>query len=587
MLALSDWIIIGIYAAIIAGLSVFLNRKAKGSLEDFFLGGRNVTWSVAGLSMVATTFAADTPLLVTELVRKDGISGNWLWWNMLLGGLLTTFFFARYWRRAGVLTDLELISLRYSGAGARFLRKFKALYFGFFYNVIILAWVNLAMQSILRVFFGLSDEEALLWTGALMAFTALYVMASGFRGVVANDVLQFGVAMGGCIALAILVVDSEAIGGIAGLKNALPKDTALSFLPRLTNESGALSLSWQEFVVYGGVMWWASWYPGNEPGGGGYIAQRMMAAESETGAIKSVFLFQLLHYAARPWPWIVVGLAAVVLYPNLAPDAYRDGFTLAINDYLPAGLRGLMLAAFAAAYMSTVSTHLNWGASYVANDLIKFSSNEVSERSLLFVSRILMLAFVPLALFASSSFVDISQAFHFLMSCGAGAGFALIARWYWWRLNAWSELTATLTPPFLYALFYAANEIGVMPFGDSFARDYLVIVFLTIAATILATYATRPAEHETLLAFYEKIKPAGFWPASIKADHFEAAVVNRKKLLALFVYWLASAGIVYGIMFAIGKSILQVWDEAALAWLIAIGLGFGLFLMEKKWKLLH
>jgi SSS family solute:Na+ symporter len=358
-----DWSIIILFLLTSLGIGIYYKKKSSGSLSDFFLGGRNLPWYIAGTSMVATTFAADTPLAVAELVANNGIAGNWLWWSFLLGGTLTTFFFAPLWRKANVLTEVELLELRYDGKKAALLRGFKAIYLGVFINILIIGWVNLALNALLVVFFDIPPNEVLYYTGAAMLLAALYSSLGGLWGVAVTDAFQFVIAMIGSIVLAVIVVNSEQVGGIAGLKEKLPPGS-LNFFPQIGDGSlgAGLTLSFGAFLAYAGFQWWASWYPGAEPGGGGYVAQRMMSTKSPKDSVYATLLFQIGHYCIRPWPWIIVALCAVVLYPDLAVADKKLGYVMAMKEFLPTGMKGLLLAAFLAAYMSTISTQLNWGA---------------------------------------------------------------------------------------------------------------------------------------------------------------------------------------------------------------------------------
>ena len=398
-----DWAIIALYLAISLGIGILMSRKAGRSTGDFFLSGRRLPWYIAGTSMVATTFAADTPLAVTELVADHGIAGNWLWWNMLFGGMLTVFFFARLWRRAGIMTDCELVEIRYSGRPAAFLRGFRAVYIGIVMNLIVIAWVNLAMEKILSVmfpdllFFGLSSVEVagftfsshLLAVGILMLFVAVYSALSGLWGVSLTDSFQFLMAMAGCIALAVFALRAPAVGGIAGLQAQLP-DWIFNYLPAVGERETAgelLQLSVVAFVAYLGVQWWASWYPGAEPGGGGYVAQRIMSARDEKHSLLATLWFQVAHFALRPWPWIIVALAGLVMYPEVEDKGAT--YVMAIRDLMPAGLMGLLLAAFLAAYMSTIASQTVWGTSYIINDLFRpYIQPEGSEKYYVKVSRV-------------------------------------------------------------------------------------------------------------------------------------------------------------------------------------------------------
>ncbi len=460
-LAIIDWVIIGLYFFVALIIGLRYRGIGSRSLTDYFLGGRKMPWFVAGVSMVATTFAADTPLAVTELVAQNGISGNWLWWNMLLGGMLTTFFFARLWRRSGVLTEVELIELRYSGIQAAFLRGFKSVYLGLFMNVLIMGWVNLALMSILKVLFDIPDDQLLFYALGAMAITAVYSSISGLWGVAVTDVVQFVIAMTGCIILAIIVINSPEIGGISGLKSNLPP-WALNFFPSISDftpgdAATGLTITAGTFLAFIGFQWWASWYPGAEPGGGGYVAQRMMSTKNERDSVYATLLFQIAHYCLRPWPWILVGLASLVLYPELGANEKRLGFVMAMKDFLPAGLMGLLLVAFLAAYMSTISTQLNWGASYLVNDFyLRFFEPGASQKKLIKVSRIVTFLLMIIAVFATSQMNSISGVWQFIIECGAGLGLVLILRWYWWRINAWSEITATIAP---FIGYWFSNQI--------------------------------------------------------------------------------------------------------------------------------
>ncbi len=549
-----DWIIIIGFAALILGVGLSYTRKAGKNLDSFFLGGRNLPWYIAGISMVATTFAADTPLAVTELVGQSGIAGNWLWWSFLAGGILTTFFFARLWRKSGVLTEVELIELRYSGAPAAVLRGLKAVYLGLFINAVVIAWVNVALMSLLEVFFGLTGNDALMWTAVAMLIVAVYSSLSGLLGVAMTDVIQFVVAMTGCIILAVLVLNSDKIGGIAGLKSNLP-DGTLNFLPTIGEGDGlgkTLGLSAGAFFAYMGVQWWASWYPGAEPGGGGYIAQRMMSAKSEKDAIYATLFFQIAHYCIRPWPWIIVGLAAIVLYPELTGDDVKLGYVYAMRDFLPTGLKGLLLVAFFAAYMSTISTQLNWGASYLVNDLYKrFMAPESTDSELITVSRIATLLLMIVGLLVSRQIDSISGAWGFLMQCGAGLGLVLILRWYWWRINAWSEIAATFAP------FVAMAGFKLFMPELEFPELFLYTVLFTTIVWLAVTFLTKPTHEDTLLNFYNQVQPDGAWGV-FNANKKSGRVIN------LLVCWLSAVAMTYGILFLVGKVIFQEWAAAGM-----------------------
>lgn len=560
-LSTADIIVIVLFFAVIIFIGLYFRKQAGKDITSFFLGGRNLPWWVAGTSMVATTFAADTPLAVTELVNQYGIAGNWLWWNMLAGGMLTAFFFAHYWRRSAVLTDVEFIELRYSGKAASFLRGFRAIYFGLFMNCLIMAWVNLAMMTLLEVFFGFSYTEQLMAVAALMLATALYSGLSGLLGVAVTDVVQFIVAMGGTITLAYLVVSSEAIGGIENLKSNLPSST-LDFIPSTgTDIAGTLSLGIGSFLAFVGIQWWASWYPGAEPGGGGYIAQRIMSTKNERHATLATLFFQFAHYCLRPWPWIIVALCTVVLYPELKGADSRMGYVIAMKDFLPSGVRGLLLAAFFAAYMSTISTHLNWGSSYLVNDFyMRFLSKNNSQKHLIFISRLVTLLVMIIALGVTTTINSISAVWAFIIECGAGLGLVLILRWYWWRVNAWSEIAATIAPfigyalsKFLFVHFDASWGLGIM----EDPKGFIFTILFTTVTWIIVTYSTPPTPQPTLEKFYNIVRPIGWW------SPFDDKIHTRKLLLRLAGWACAICGVYSGLFF-LGGLILSMEDKILL-----------------------
>ncbi|HRE41511.1 MAG TPA: Na+:solute symporter [Ignavibacteria bacterium] len=565
-----DWVIVVAYFIISLAIGLKYSKRASGSTEDFFLSGRKLPWWLAGLSMVATTFAADTPLAVTELVGKNGIAGNWLWWNMLIGGMLTVFFFARLWRRANILTDVEFIELRYSGKEASVLRGFKSIYLGVIMNTIIMGWVNLAMMKILLGMFPeyVNESNVLIYIGACMLITAIYSAISGLWGVAVTDAFQFILAMAGCIILSIIVINEPAIGGISGLQAKLP-DWALSFTPVISNETpvsdtgGFLAITLATFLAFIGIQWWASWYPGAEPGGGGYIAQRMMSAKDEKNSLLATLFFQIAHYCIRPWPWIIVGLCAIVLYPDLSMTEKGNGFVRAMNDYLPVGLKGMMLAAFFAAYMSTIATHLNWGTSYFINDLYKrFIAKNKTEKHYVNVSKIATIIFMLFSVLVTTQMNNISDAWGFVIQCGAGLGLVLILRWYWWRVNAVSEIVATIVPFIVYGIMFFGN------FDVSFPNTLYIIVPITTAVWLIATFITKPVESNKLLEFYKRVHPGGIgWKRFRK---LAPEVEQDKGYGYLFLDWFMGIIMVYMFLFGMGKIIFGEYMLGIL--FIAIGL---------------
>jgi solute:Na+ symporter, SSS family len=584
-MALLDWVIVAAYFIFSFAIGVYFYRRAGKNTSEFFLGGRNFPWWLAGLSMVATTFAADTPLAVTELVAQNGIAGNWLWWNMAIGGMLTALFFARMWRRSGVMTDLEFIELRYSGKSAAFLRGFRSIYLGLFFNTIILGWVNVALATILEGMFDIPAETAFWYIVAAMLVTAFYSSLSGLWGVAVTDAVQFIIAMAGCLILAIVVINDPAIGGLSGLAAKLPEQT-LNVLPSISSISegmtGVLTLSAGSFIAYIGVQWWASWYPGAEPGGGGYIAQRMLSAKDERHSFLATLFFQIAHYCLRPWPWILVALASLILFPALSPEDVKLGYIYAIRDYLPTGLKGLLIAAFFAAYMSTIATHLNWGTSYIVHDFWKrFVRPDKDEKYYVLVSRITTILLMACAALVTSFIDTISGAWQFLIECGAGMGLVLILRWFWWRINAWSEITATAVPILVYAAILIYNNMLAEPANSIvFPNTLFVIVFITSISWIAITYLTRPTDEETLKKFYTLIRPFPFLWKPI-ARHFPEIEYKKGSFTAAILGWLSGILIIYSVLFLV-KSVLFDGLAESMLWFAVCTIGVIVFLVSLR-----
>ena len=558
-LSLADWVVLGLYFALSFGVAWSLRGRAQKSLADFFVSGRGVPWWIAGTSMVATTFSADTPLAVTGLTAQFGVAGNWLWWSLLMSGMLTVFFFARLWRRAGVMTDVELIELRYAGRPAAFLRGFRALYLGVMMNCLIIGWVNLAMVKILKVSLGLNKIEAVL---LCLAVTALYTTVSGLWGVLITDLLQFVLMMTMTIVMAVYAV--RAVGGLGALRErTLAAEAAsggsgslLGFLP--SPESAWLPLT--VFLVYIGVNWWASWYPGAEPGGGGYVAQRIFSAKDEKHSLWATLWFNIAHYALRPWPWILVALASVVLYPNLADK--EAGYVQVMVDHLPASLRGLMLASFLAAYMSTISTHLNWGASYAINDFYRrFLRPQAPEAHHLRASQAATLLLMLVAAGVTYFLESIREAWQLLLMIGAGTGAVYLLRWYWWRVNAWSEISA-MAAAFLTSLALHAAR----PFAGSeqvvFAKSMVMTTAVVTAVWLGVTFLTRPEPAAHLESFYRRVRPAawGWKPIAARAADVPAAASGWYNLRA----WALGCALVYLTLFATGKLLFGYWTSGLL-----------------------
>jgi SSS family solute:Na+ symporter len=503
-LTVSDWLIIAVYFIISAAIGLAYTRKASRSLTDYFVSGRALPWWLAGTSMVATTFAADTPLAVSGFVAKYGVAGNWLWWNGAFSSVLTVFFFSRLWRRAGVLTDVEFAELRYGGRPAAVLRGFRALYLALPINLIIMGWVTRAMVTILQVTLNVNP-----WYAAILLFavTALYSVFSGLWGVIVTDAFQFAVAMGGTIFLAVLAVKS-----VGGLDVVVEKaaahfgsaDAAFGVLPPL--DQAWLPLS--TLLIFLCVQWWAAWYPGQEPGGGGYVVQRILSAKDERHGLLATLWFTIAHYALRPWPWILVGFVGLIRYPGLANP--EEGYVRVMVDVLPSPFKGLLLAAFAAAYMSTISTHLNWGASYLVNDVyLRFLKPDASPRAQVFASRTATAVLMVCSLIVMSFLSSVEQGWKLLIGLGAGTGLVFILRWYWWRVNAWSEISA-MAASFITSLVLARYGYTLDDLSrPTYAITMLITVLVTTVVWLGVTFATKPETDATLDRFYRQVRPGG------------------------------------------------------------------------------
>ncbi|MEX1062819.1 MAG: sodium:solute symporter family protein [Balneolaceae bacterium] len=503
-------------------------RRGQDSLDDYFAGGKDLPWWLIGISMVATTFAADTPLAVTGIIASEGIAGNWIWWNFMFSGLFTVFLYAKLWKRADVITDVEFISLRYSGKPARILRGFRSLYLAFPINCIILGWVTVGMAKILTVITGAGQWEIII---LLYILIGIYIAIAGLWGVVVTDFIQFIIAMAGSVMLAWYAVDS--VGGLSGMKEELitiygPDPWVLSMNP-FTNPEIALATA----LVWVGMMWWASWYPGSEPGGGGYIAQRMFSARDERHAVGGTLLFNVAHFALRPWPWILVALAALIAYPAL--DDPETGYPLMMLDVLPAGLLGLLAVAFLSAFVSTVSTHLNWGASYVINDFYKpflkpstgFETREKAQSHYVRASRWTTILMMISAIIVSLFFDTVRGGWEAILSIGAGTGLVYMLRWFWWRINAWSEISAMTTA--------AVVSLSSGWFGyEGFAAKMIFTTVVTTGVWLLVTYLTRPDDDETLRTFYNRVKPGGpGWSRFRKPGDTAPSLWNEAGLVAV------------------------------------------------------
>ncbi len=597
MISLSsfDYALIIIFFSITLFIGVYVSKKSGKNSTEFFLSGRTMPWWLLGLSMVATTFSTDTPNLVTDIVRTNGVSGNWVWWAFLITGLLTVFVYAKLWRKSNVNTDIEFYELRYGGKPATFLRKFRAIYLGVIFNVITMSAVTLAAIKIGGIMLGLEPWQTVVSAGLV---TVIFSAVGGFRGVVYTDFILFFVAMGGAIGAAYYLVNLPEVGGIEALiTNENVKDK-LSFLPDFSDKKAFITL----LIIPLAVQWWSSWYPGSEPGGGGYIAQRMLAAKDENHAIGATFFFNIMHYALRPWPWILVALASLVVFPDLAsiqeafPSIADDklGHDLAYSAMLtklPSGLLGLVLTSLIAAYMSTISTQLNWGASYMVNDFYKRQINpKASEKKLVAVGRISTVLLMVLSAILALLLQNALQIFNLLLVFGAGTGLIFILRWFWWRINAWSEITAmfasgilslalALTPLKAY-LFDPEN--GVFP---DWAEFPFVVVVTTIV-WLIATFITQPESNEVLFNFYKKIQPGGPGWSKVLDDAQESSLELAEKDRT----WSVPAGIsamllgcvlIYSCLFATGYWIYGETNSALI--LTGVALVSGFFLI-KVWK---
>ncbi len=576
-----DLAIVAVFFALTIGIGLFFARRAKRSMVDYFVAHRSIPWWLAGTTMVATTFSADTPLAVTELVVKNGVAGNWLWWSMLASGMLTVFFFARLWRRAEVVTDVELAELRYSGKPAAFLRGFRAAYLSLIANIIVMGWVNLGMQKVLSGMLGVEKWTALI---ICLLITFGYTVISGYWGVAATDGMQYCFEMGGAIVLAIVAL--RAVGGIDVMKSKLAAAHAAGVAPGTTFGSADAVISfWPSFgagvwvlpvmtmATWLLVSWWSSWYPGSEPGGGGYVVQNMLATRTEREARSAALLFNIMHYAIRSWPWVITALCTLALYGGAVnPKDPGVNYVRAMVDLLPVGLRGFMIASFAAAYMSTVATQMNWGSSYLVNDLYRrFIRTDAGENHYVLVSRLATLLTLVLSLIATYNMEQVSQAWQFLIMLGAGTGLVYILRWYWWRINAWSEVSA-MAAAFVVSLVLRFGIDSSTPRG--FALNLIITTAATTIVWIVVTYMTSPEPRETLHAFYRKVRPAGAgWTPIAKELNIEPA---RGEILRNTINWLLGVTLVYAVMFATGSFLFHERARMMMFATVAIAATIGL-----------
>jgi solute:Na+ symporter, SSS family len=548
-----DWAMVALYTVLTVGVGLAVSRRAGEGRQEFFLSGRSLPWWLLGVSLVATTFSTDTPNLVTDLVRTGGVSQNWVWWAFLLTGMCTVFFYARLWRRSDALTDIAFYELRYSGRPAAFLRGFRAVYLGLFFNAMIMASVNLAAIKIAGVLLGVDKYTTVLVAGAL---TALYAASAGLRGVVLTDALQFGIAMLGAFAAAWYAVSLPEVGGLAGLFSHPNVAGKLSLLPDFGDWRTAAAV----FIVPVAVQWWSTWYPGAEPGGGGYVAQRMLAARNERESLLSTLLFNVLHYGLRPWPWIIVALASLIVYPepadiltrfpHLDPSLVRHDLAYpAMLVYLPHGILGVMVASLAAAYMSTISTHLNWGASYIVDDFYRrFLAPDRTERQYVAMARVVTVLLVVVAAALSLWLENAFQAFQIMLQVGAGTGLIYLLRWFWWRISAWSEI-AGMAVSFLVAIYFqfVHARLDFAPLEPTVAL--VAGVAITTVGWLAVTFLTPPTDPARLQAFYDQIRPmGGGWARAVRV----ADAAPREDVTAMLLAWFLGCAVVYGALFATG-----------------------------------
>jgi Na+/proline symporter len=594
-LAALDYLLIITFFSITLFIGFWVSKKSGKDSGEYFLSGRSMPWWLLGLSMVATTFSTDTPNLVTDIVRTSGVSGNWSWWAFLITGLLTVFVYAKLWRKSDVNTDLEFYELRYGGKPAKFLRKFRAIYLGVIFNVITMSAVTLAAIKIGGIMLGLEPWQTVISAGLI---TVVFSALGGFKGVVYTDFVLFFVAMAGAIGAAYYLVNIPEVGGIDALlanENVVNK---LSILPDFSDTNALITL----LIIPLAVQWWSSWYPGAEPGGGGYIAQRMLAAKDENHAIGATFFFNIMHYALRPWPWILVALASLVVFPDIAsiqeafPNITEDklGHDLAYSAMLtklPSGLLGLVLASLIAAYMSTISTQLNWGSSYIVFDFYKQQINpKASEKRLVAVGRIstvvLMVLSALLALLLQNAF----QLFNLLLVFGAGTGLIFILRWFWWRINAWSEITAMFASGII-SLVFAIPSVdaylfdttnGLMP---NWAK-FILVVAITTFVWLLSTFLTKPESTEVLQNFYKRTQPGGPGWSTI-VNHAKAngiQIVDNKEGWSVpsgILAMLLGCVLIYSTMFATGYWIYGNTTKSIILGMVALVSGL---LLVKIWK---
>lgn len=582
-----DWTIIGLYFLFTLAVGIAVSRKAGNSTQEFFLSGRNMPWWLLGVSMVATTFSADTPNLVTGLVRENGVAGNWGWWCLLFSGMLTVFVYAKLWRRSEVMTDIEFYELRYSGKAAAFLRGFRALYLGLIFNILVTGAVSLAAIKFGEIILGMPGWQTLLIAGGV---TLAYSAIGGLKAVIVTDFVQFFLAMIGSIWACIYLINMDEVGGLSKLLSNPNVTAKMDLIPDLSDPNVWIPV----LLVPLAVQWWASYYPGAEPGGGGYIAQRMFSAKSEKGAVSATLLYNLAHYALRPWPWILIALASIVVFPELSDieEAFpalsagklgNDVAYPAMLSYLPSGLMGLVAASLIAAFMSTMSTQLNLGASYLVNDFYqRFIKPEATEKELVAAARWFTVLSMVLGIGLGLALTDATQAFNLLLLLGAGTGLIYILRWFWWRINAWTEIVAMISSLIIAGYLTFLHDSTGLPELEGWQKTVIGAILTTII-WVVATFVTPPTSEEKLMEFYQKIKPGGpgWKPVVEKLKARREPIDETKSQLPLeLLCFLIGTFTVYAALFGTGY---WIYGETTAA-LIATGVTvLGVLFLFRSW----
>ena len=595
-LQLIDWIIVALALIVCFFPALFFGRRAGKSTSEFFVSGRSVPWWLAGLSMVATTFSSDTPNLVTDIVRRQGVAGNWVWWAFVLTGVATVFFYARLWRRSGVMTDLEFYEIRYSGKAASFVRGFRSIYLGFFFNCMIMATVNLAACKIAGILFGLNRWQTLAAVGTL---NVVFATHSGLWGVLVIDMVQFFVKMTAVIAAAYFAVNLPVVGGLSGLveKLSVAKGPGgINYLNILPNFADNWDIAVAVFIMPIAVQWWAVWYPGAEPGGGSYIAQRMLASKSEKDALGAVLFFNVAHYVLRPWPWILVGLCSIIVYPQLSDiqkafpnlDPTLIGHDIAypaMLKFLPTGFIGLMVGGLVAANSSTILTHLNWGASYLVHDFYqRFVRKNAGEKHYVMAGRIatviLFLASSSLVFFLDSA----KNAFDIILKVGAGTGLLYLVRWFWWRVNAWCEVVAMVSSFVVSLILLFLNRNGI-PISTHIGL--LVTVICTTICWVTTAYCGPETDRATLIAFYKKIRPFGPGWRRIRQEaglSDERPGASAQNIPMALLGWFAGCTMIWSALFAVGNVLYARYDLAiTLSVVFAVSASAVIYVVNRLW----